>query len=293
MQEVVKTLKETFTAFYNDECMSMAAALAYYVIFALPSLLVVIITVAGLIVDPQAIHDQLISQVRTLIGPEGAGQVQSILSQAQQRSYSNTFTAVLGGAVLVVGATVAFAYLQSALNKIWKVKPDPNRNGFVVIIIKRAVSFAMVISIAFLLLVSIVVSAVVAVVTYYFLDLMPALLTRPAAFALDIFISFTIYTLIFAAIFKILPDAEVRWHDVWIGAVTTAALFQTGKYLIGLYLSSSYIGSAYGAAGSLAIVLIWFYYSSIILFLGAEFTQTWACRYGKAIVPEKGAVRIE
>lgn len=293
VKQILTVVKKTFLAFYYDDCMSMAAALAYYIIFALPSMLVIIIAILGLIVDPQVIQQQIISQVHDLIGPEAVAQVRAIIQQAGQRSYGGSVTGILGGIVLIVGATVAFGYLQSALNSIWKVKPNPGRSQVKRILIKRTFSFAMVGATAFLLLISVILSAVLATFGRVLLDMIPGLLTRPVALIMEALISFGVFSLLFALIFGVVPDAEISWKEASIGGIVTAFLFQVGKFLIGLYLGSSDIGTAYGAAGSLAIVLVWFYYSSIILFLGAEFTRIWAGRNERPVTPEKGAISTE
>jgi membrane protein len=275
-------------AFFGDGCSSMAASLSFYTFFSLPALLTLLLALVGRFTEPAQVEHAITDQVTKLIGPASAAQVESIISNAGRSSSAASVATIVSLLALVFGATTAFAQLQSALNKAWGVKPDPRRNQIRVFLLKRVFSFGILITIAFLLLVSLALSTVIeaissALTTRYGI---PATLLQVAT-ALG---SFVVIALLFAAMFRYLPDARIGWRDVGIGAIGTALLFVLGRTLIGVYLGSSDPGSVYGAAGSLALVLIWVYYTSMILLFGAEFTKLWAQRYGKGIAPVKGAV---
>lgn len=285
-------LERTVFAFLGDECPRFAAALSYYTVFSLPPLLVLVLALVGAVVDPQQVQDLMNSQVGGLIGPEGAAQIQEIIRSAKRPGQGVTFAALLGIAALLFGATAAFAQLQDALNAAWGVKPDPERGDVKNFLLKRVFSFGMIVGVGFLLLVSLVVSAALTAMGDMLGRIAPAGISGVLLQTLNQLVSFLIIALLFAAVFKVVPDAVIAWRDVAVGAAATALLFVIGKFLIGLYLGNSSPGSAYGAAGSLALILLWIYYSSMILLLGAEFTQVWANAHGARIRPAKGAVRV-
>ncbi|HEX2187936.1 MAG TPA: YihY/virulence factor BrkB family protein [Longimicrobiaceae bacterium] len=291
---IVPILKQTFKDFSEDECPSMAAALSYYTVFSLPPLLLLIVMIAGAVMDPQDVREALQGQLGSLLGQSGGEEIRTILEKAQETKSPDAgrpVAAALGIGTLVLGATGVFAQLQAALNKAWEVKPDPAQGGIRSFLVKRIFSFGMVLGIAFLLLVSLALTAVVSAVGEGLGRMVPGI-GEPLLHALNFAVSFGVVTLLFAATFKIVPDAEVAWRDVWVGAVVTALLFMVGKFAIGFYLGRSNPGEVYGAAGSLAVLLVWIYYASMIVFFGAEFTQTWAERRGQGVVPEEGAVRV-
>jgi membrane protein len=271
----------------------MAAALSYYTIFSLPALLVVIIGLVSFVYGAQnQIHDRLGEEFTRLLGADAGRQVQEMVDNMERSGDSGLVARIIGLVTLIFGATGAFTQLQAALNTAWGVEPDPRMGGLRNFLIKRVLSFGMILGVAFLLLVSLLVTAVVQLLGDRISLLLPSGISTLFIEALNAGISFAIIALLFATIFKVLPDARIRWKDVLVGACATALLFVAGKSLIGLYLGRSNVGSAYGAAGSLALVLVWIYYSSMIVLLGAEFTQVWARRFGAAIEPEAGAVRI-
>lgn len=281
-------LKGTFREFIDDDCPRLAAALSYYTIFALPPLLILILMVVSVFTDPQDVQGRLVDEISGVMGEQAAGQISAMIEQAERPEGSGVAT-ILSIAALLFGATGAFFQLQKALNTAWDVEPE--EGGVKSFAVKRAVSFGMIIAIAFLLLVSLVVSAVLSQAADAIASVLPAALSTVMLWAINLGLSLAVITLLFAAMFKVLPDARVAWRDVWVGAGVTAALFILGMFLMGFYMSRSDPGSAYGAAGSLAVVLIWVYVSSLILFLGAEFTQVFARRHGKRIEPDEGAVR--
>jgi membrane protein len=284
-------LRRSVMEFMDDECMTMAAAVSYYAIFSLPPLLVLILLLLGAVLDPQELAGHIREQLTRLIGESGGNQISTILAQARRPAGGFGLTTALGLGALFFGATGVFSQLQLALNKTWEVQPDPDQGGVRRFIMKRVFSFGMVLGIAFLLLISLALSAALTA----FGDLISAQLagfSTPALNLLNIALSLGVFIGVFAAIFKILPDATVRWRDAWVGGTATTLLFVAGKFLIGYYLGRSDPGHAFGAAGSLAVMLLWIYYSSLILLFGAELTQAWAEAHGGGIVPETGAVRI-
>lgn len=273
--------------FGEDECGVRAAALAYYTVFALPPLLILLIMIAGLVWDPQDVQRAIESQFAGMIGQSGAQQIHTIITQADRPGSGGAFATVASLAGLLFGATGAFLQLQGALNRVWEVKPDPEQGGVRNFITKRLLSLGMVLGIAFLLAVSLALTAGISAVGGAIGGV-----PDPLLYAIDLVLTLGTLTLLFAAMFKVLPDAEVAWRDVWVGGVVTALLFVAGKFAIGFYLGRSNPGSAFGAAGALAVVLIWAYYAGMILLFGAEFTQQWARQRGGGIRPEKGAVRV-
>lgn len=291
MKDAFGLLQEAFHDFNDDDCPRMAAALSYYTVFALPPLLILILLLLGAVFDPQQVEEALHTQFRGLMGSAGADEVKAIIAQAEDPGAKRGVAAVLGIGALVLGATGAFLQLQSALNRAWEVEPDRSRGGIKNFVVKRVLSLGMVLGIAFLLLVSLAMSAAVTALGGAIGRIVPGL-SEAVGHVITLLVSFAMVTLLFAAIFKVLPDARIAWRDVWVGAVVTALLFVIGKFLIGLYLGRSDPGQAYGAAGSLAVVLVWIYYSAMIVLFGAEFTQTWAVRKGVGIEPETGARRM-
>lgn len=288
----MRFLQEIAREFIGDDCPRLAAALSYYTVFALPPLLVLVLVLTGAVADSAALRMRVAEQVRVLAGPVAARQVGIIVNEVGTPRGSVLQT--LGGiAALLFGATGAFAQLQGALNAVWGVEPDPARGGVRNFLVKRLISFGMVLAVAFLLLASLVSSALLS----RFGDTLGAWLgndlSSVALRAIDLGASAVVLSLLFGALFRTLPDAIIRWREVAVGAVVTTAAFLLGRYAIGLYLGTTNPASAYGAAGSLAVILIWVYLTSMILLLGAEFTQVWARRHGHPIRPEPGAVRVE
>jgi membrane protein len=283
-------LKTTFSRFNADDCTTMAAALAYYTTFSLPPLLLIIISVVGLAFGQDAVRRQLQSQIESLIGDGAGAQVATMVRSAGQHSSSGVFGVTVGIIMLLFGATGVFIQLQSALNRIWHVKPDP-RSGGIKNLTKRILSLGMIAGVAFLLLVSLAVSAALSAAGGVISAFLPSGFSAALLHAAEFVVSLSIIAALFAAIFKVLPDVKLEWRQVWVGAGATAILFTAGKFLIGLYLGKSAAASAYGAAGSLVIIVLWIYYASMIVLLGAEFTSVWAQARGH-VSPEPGAVRF-
>jgi membrane protein len=283
-------VKESFKEWQEDGALDLGAALAYYTIFSIAPMLLVVIAVAGWVWGREAVQGQLVGQMQGLLGTQGAEAIQGMIANAGKHgSGSGLLATIVGLATTLFGATGVFVQLQNALNRIWDVEPKPGGGiwGFVK---NRLLSFGMLLGIGFLLLVSLVLSAAMGSIDRWAESLGGAgqVLARILAFG----VSFAVVTLLFAMIYKFLPDVKIAWRDVAIGAAVTALLFTIGKFLIGLYLAKSSVASGYGAAGSLVILLLWTYYSAQIVFLGAEFTQVYASRYGSRIEPAENAVPV-
>lgn len=285
-------LKETFREWREDGAARLAAALAYYMIFSLAPLLVLIIAIAGLVGGREAAQTQTMAQVEDLLGSDGREFVQGMIESASKPS-TGLLAALVGAVTLLFGALGVFGELQNSLNTIWEVKPKPAKgflDGIKRFVVDRLLSFTMVLGIGFLLLSSLVISAALSALGEYIGARWP--LADIWLELINFVISFVVITLLFGMIFKFLPEVNIAWKDVWLGAAFTSVLFTLGKFLIGLYLGRSEVGNTFGAAGSLAILLIWIYYSAQILFLGAEFTQVYSNRYGSKIEPDEDMVKI-
>jgi membrane protein len=287
MKSAWRILKETFTEFSQDRVLRLSAATAYYAVFSIAPLLVLIVGVAGLVFGQEEVRAQVTNQLKSMVGGQSAKMVESMMS-AQEKGGSLLAT-IIGAVGLVLGASGVFGQLQDSLNTIWGVVTRPGQ-GIGGLIRARFFSMAMVLGVGFLLLVSLALSAAVNAFAEY---LGSALSIPPwVAPVFQFAMSFVVVTVLFASIFKVLPDATVGWRDVWIGAIGTAFLFTLGKFLLGLYLGRQATASPYGAGSAFIMVLLYIYYSSIILYLGAEFTQVYARRNGGEIQPGKYAVRL-
>lgn len=283
-------LRQTFLQWNEREPFNNSTVIAYYTIFSLPGLLVIIINVAGYFYDKAEVTGQLTAQIQQLMGGDTARDIESIIGKATE-SKGTTLATLLGIATLIFGATGVFYQLQHILNKVWEVEPKPKQK-ILKLIRDRVFSFGLILAIGFLMLVSLALSAGLSAlsdwVKYHF-DESLNILFKIA----DIVVSIGIITFLFAALYKFLPDAKVRWRDVWPGALLTALLFVIAKFALGLYFGQSNPGSTYGAAGSIVLIMLWVSYAGLILLFGAEFTQVYAQRYGKKIEPTEGAVSTD
>lgn len=275
-------LKKVINAWLDDYAPSMGAALAYYTLFSMAPLLLIVISVAGLLFGEEAARGEITLQLHALMGNPGASAVQAILVSVD-RPAQGTAATLFGVVLLLVGATTVFAELQDALDRIWRVPPTHKMNGWIALLRARLLSFGMILAIGFLLMVSLVLSAVLATMARWWSPNFGAWLT--VASAVNALAGFFLVAAVFALIYKVMPRVHVRWSDVWIGAVFTAMLFTLGKALIGLYIGRSGIVSGFGAAGSLVVVLLWVYYSAQIFLIGAEFTWVYANMYGSRRPP--------
>jgi membrane protein len=288
VRDATSTIRDTARDLKDDHAVRLAAGLSYYATLSLAPLLLLLLAVLGWFFNRESMGTELVAQMRSLVGDAGA----DIASNVIQKSNSGQKGAasIISFVILVLGASGLFVQLHDAVNVIWDVKAKPWHDLWG-LLRTRLVSFGMLLVVAFLMLVSLSVSAALAVLNHYFVRRFPGA---------DIFLmiahntaSIVIFAIVFAALFKYLPDAIVSWRDVWIGAIVTAVLFTLGKVAIGIYLGHSSVASVYGAAGSIVAWLVWVYYSSLILLIGAEFTQVYSRHFGKGIRPSKHAVRQE
>jgi membrane protein len=271
---------------WKDNCLRLAASLAYYTALSLAPLLLLIVGVVGLVLDRQQVATQLATQLEGLMGQAGRELVTSILTTTSPQG--SVLATVIGLVTLFIGATAVFGELQSTMNLIWEVQPAPTSGvwaGIWAWLRQRIFSLAIVFALAFLLLVSLVISAALAGAAALFQGPEQALLSH----VLEIAVSLLVLTFVFALFYKYVPDAEIGWRDVWLGGFITAVLFTLGKTAIGIYLGRASVGSAYGAAGSMVVLLVWVYYSALIMFFGAEFTHAWATRHGD-VTPQPHAM---
>ena len=282
-------LKQTFSEFANDNVLKLSAALSYYTVFSIAPMLFLIISFAGAFYGQDAVQGRLFGQLQQLVGSNAAVQIQEMIASTHLKNES-TFGAIVGVAILLVGATGVFTEIQDSINFIWSIKAKPKK-GWLKLIINRLISFSLIVSLGFLMLVSLVINAAMDALneslsriftngTFYFM------------YAMNILLIFAIISLFFTIIYKVLPDATIYWKDALKGAMFTAVLFLIGKFLIGYFIGSSRTSAAYGAAASLVIVLLWVYYTSVILYFGAEFTKVYALQRGKGIKPHANAVYI-
>jgi membrane protein len=281
-----RVILRTAQDWWEDNCLRLAASLAYYTALSLAPLVLLIVGLLGLVLDRQQVAGQLEAQLESLMGPAGRQLVTSILTTSSQEG--GALATVVGLVTLFIGATAVFGELQTTMNLIWEVRPAPTEGvwaGMWAWLKERVFSFAIVLALAFLLLVSLIVSAALAGAAALVWGPAQTLLSR----LLEIVASLAVLTLGFALLFRYVPDADIRWRDVWLGGVVTAVLFALGKTAIGYYLGQASVGSAYGAAGSMVVLLVWVYYSALIVFFGAEFTQAWAASHG-GVAPQPHAV---
>lgn len=282
-------LKEAGSGFSQDNCAKLSAALSYYTMFAIGPLLVIIISLSALFYGRDAVQGRIYGQIKGLVGHDAALQIQEIIKNSQHAS-NGVVATVIGTVILVIGATGIFTEIQDSINFIWSLRAKPKR-GIIKYLINRLLSFSLIVSLGFLLIVSLVISAL--------LDILSDRLTRffPDTtvyifYVVNLAIIFAIISLLFAIIFKVLPDGKIKWRDALIGACFTSALFIVGKAAIGFYVGRSNLGATYGTAASVIIILTWVYYTSLILYFGAEFTKAYALEYGGGIVPDDTAVFI-
>jgi membrane protein len=271
---------------WEDNCLRLAASLAYYTALSLAPLILLIVGLLGVVLGREQVASQLAAQLESLMGPAGRELITSILTTSSPEG--GALATVVGLVTLLIGATAVFGELQTTMNLIWEVQPAPTSGawaGIMAWLKERFFSLAIVFALAFLLLVSLVISAALAGAAAFFWGPAQTFVSR----LLELAVSLVVLTLGFALLFKYVPDAEIRWRDVWLGGLVTAVLFTVGKTAIGYYLGHASVGSAYGAAGSMVVLLVWVYYSALIVFFGAEFTQAWATRHG-GVAPQPHAV---
>jgi membrane protein len=285
-------LKAGIFKFLGDNCPQQAAALAFYTFFSLPPLLFLLLTVLGLFLDPATAAERIQTEMGGLVGEAAADQISAMMEAVRDAERAGGLGAVIGLGALLFGATGAFAQLQLSLNHVFRVEPDPDRGDIRNFLVKRVMSFAMVLTLAFLLLVSLVLSAVLAAFGDVVRTALPEGISETLVWGAQAVVDFAVTATLFALMYRVVPDAELAWKDVTVGALATAVLFVLGKFAIGYYLGQADPGTAYGAAGSLALVMIWVYYSAMVLLGGAVFTYVWAEHKGRGVRPEPGAVEV-
>lgn len=284
-----KTLKGAGEAFHNDNCVKLSAALSYYTIFSIGPLLIIVISLAALFFGKEAVEGKLYGQISGLIGSSAATQIQDIIKNSH-REGSGAIGTLIGGIILIIGATGIFTEIQDSINYIWSLRAKPKR-GFLRFLRNRLISFSLIVSLGFLLLVSLMASALLELLS----DRLTSIFQNTTVYifyAFNWLLVLLVITVLFAIIFKVLPDGKIKWKDAMIGSSFSAVLFVIGKAAIGYYIGNSSLGITYGAAASVIIILVWVYYTSIILYFGAEFTKVYALEFGGGIVPSQTAVFI-
>lgn len=289
IRKYFRVLKFAFKAFTDDNAVKLSAALSYYTVFSIGPLLVIVLSLSGLFFGREAVQGKLYGQLRGLLGADAATQVQSII-QNIQKTDQGTIGTTVGIVILAIGATGIFTEIQDSINYIWSVKAKPKR-GFVKLLINRLLSFSLVVSLGFLLIVSLVLNALMDLLNDRLFKVLPHT-TVYVFYVLNLLIVLLVLSTLFAVIYKVLPDGKIKWKDAFTGAIFTAILFSIGKTAIGYYMRKSNLGVTYGTAASIIILLTWVYYTSIILYFGAEFTKVHALEYGGGIVPNSNAVFV-
>jgi membrane protein len=283
-------LKNTFIGFIEDRGLKLSASLSYYTIFSLAPLLLLSISLAGFFFGREAIQGQVFGEINGLIGNEAAAQIQEIIKNMEISGKTNA-AILIGSITLLIGATSVFVEIQDSINIIWKLKAKPKK-GWVKILKDRLLSSSLIVGLGFLLIVSLMVDGILVTFSDWLKSYFPDV-TIILFQIISVLISFVVITVLFAVIFKVLPDAKIGWRDVTKGAIFTTCLFILGRFLIGIYIEQSNTGSAYGAAGSLIVILVWVYYTAAILYIGAEFTRVYADFTGRRIEPADYAVYVE
>ncbi len=291
VKNIWTSLKQSGSDISNYNITKLSAALAYYTVFALAPMLIVLISVVSIFYDKEAARGQIYGQIKSVVGSDAAASIQEIIGKAAL-SPNFTFASVIGVIALVFSATGVFAEIQSSINLIWNLKIKPKKGGILKMLKIRLISFSLIISLGFIALVSLLINYLVDALSARLEKILPKD-TLYFSYILNVVITLLAISILFAIIFKFLPDAMIKWKDVRVGSITTAILFMIGKFIIGLYLSKGKPGTAFGAAGSMIIILLWVYYSSIILYFGAAFTKNYAQATGRHIYPNDYAVFIE
>jgi membrane protein len=288
LKKIWYLLKETFREFNKDNAMKLSASLSYYTIFSLPPLLIIVIALCGVFFGREAVKGEIFGQINDLVGNDAALEIQEIVKNAKF-SNNTRFATAVGIVILILGASGVFSEIQSSINHIWGLKAKPKR-GWVKFLINRATSFSMIGCAGFLLLVSLLINSALDLLSQRLSEKFPDITL--ILFVTNLIVLFLIIAILFTLIFKTLPDGRIKWRDAMLGASFTGVLFMIGKFCITAYLARNSVASVYGSAGSLIVVLIWVYYSAIILYFGAEFTKVYAINHGQKIVPKEYSVEI-
>lgn len=285
-------IRQSFSDFIDNKVLKLSAALAYYTVFSLPAMLIIIISVSDIFYGREAIEGTLYKQISGFVGTDAAIQIQHTIRNAAL-SHDSKFATIIGFITLLIGATSVFSEIQDSINQIWKLKAKPYKGvGYLRLVVNRLLSFSLVIGLGFILLVSLVMNGLMDLLIHRLTQLFPEM-TVIMVYSFNIILTFGITSLLFGMIFKVLPDAKIEWKHVRAGAFTTAILFMVGKFLIGFYLGQSELSTTYGTAGSAIVLLLWVYYSAMILYFGAVFTHVYAAHTGSKIYPNKYAVWVQ
>ncbi|HOZ50510.1 MAG TPA: YihY/virulence factor BrkB family protein, partial [Chitinophagaceae bacterium] len=290
LNAIFELLKETFSSFSENKVMKLSASLAYYTIFSMGPLLIVIISLCGLLFSKQAVEGKLYDILKNFVGSDTAFSLQTMIERVGKDDQS-FIAGIIGFVVLMLGATSIFSEIQDSINIIWGIQAKPKKN-WIKYLQNRFLSFSVIVSLGFLLLITLLISSLIEMVSNN-LSLYFPNTTIIVFYVINLLLTIFISTLIFGTIFKVLPDARIKWKDIFAGALVTSVLFLIGKFAISFYISHTDVGSAFGAAGSLVVLLVWAYYSSVILYLGAEFTKAYASKYGGEIHPNNYAVKVQ
>jgi membrane protein len=291
VKDIWSIIKQSFSDFIDNKVLKLSAALAFYTVFSLPAMLIIVIAVSDIFYGRDAVEGTLYHQIAGFVGSDAALQIQETI-RAASLSKNSYFATIVGILTLLIGATSVFSEIQESINHIWKLKPKPKGTGFLKMLINRLLSFSLVISLGFLLLVSLLINGMMDALIHRLTKMFPEL-TVIMVYVFNIILTFGITALLFAMIFKILPDARVKWKHVRAGAITTAILFMGGKFLISYYLGHSQLSNTYGTAGTVIVMLVWVYYSAMILYFGAVFTHVFAAHSGSRIYPNNYAVWVQ
>lgn len=285
-------IRQSFSDFIDNKVLKLSAALAFYTVFSLPAMLIIIISVSDIFYGREAIEGTLYNQISGFVGADAAIQIQHTIRNAAL-SHDSKFATIVGFITLLIGATSVFSEIQDSINQIWKLKAKPYKGkGYLRLLVNRLLSFSLVIGLGFILLVSLVVNGLMDLLIHRLTQLFPEM-TVIMVYSFNLILTFGITSLLFGMIFKVLPDAKIDWKHVRAGAFTTAILFMVGKFLIGFYLGQSELSTTYGTAGSAIVLLLWVYYSAMILYFGAVFTHVYAAHTGSKIYPNKYAVWVQ
>ncbi len=287
LKGMLEVFVNSIKGFHENKVTKLSGSLAFYTVFSMGPLIIVVISLGSMFLGKEAMEGRVYAQMAGFIGSDSAEALQQIIIKASLAGKSK-MAAIVGGVILLIGATSVFAEIQDSINTIWGLKPKPKR-GWVKFLEDRFLSFSVIIGLGFLLLVSLLLSTIIDGFSDHLKARFPEV-TIMVFYATNLIITLVVTTLIFGFIFKVLPDATIKWKDVIVGAITTALLFMLGKFGMSLYISKSQVGSTYGAAGSLVVLLLWIFYSSIVLYYGAEFTKAFAIKYGSKIYPNQYAV---
>jgi membrane protein len=289
-KDLGKLLKRTYTSWNAKDPFRESAVIAYYAIFSMPGLLAILIAIAGFVFGEEAVSGQVSEQIEAAMSPDAAKEVETMIASASEKKAS-IWATIIGVATLIFGATGVFVQLQKSLNAIWEVKTDPKKEGIMQTIRQRVFSFGLIVSIGFLMLISLVITSILTALSGYIEARWPDYLMIIFQ-GLNFIFSFTVIAAMFALMFRILPDAKIKWRHVWIGAALTSLLFIIGKFGMGLYFGKADPAGAYGAAGSIVLILLWVSYSSMIVFFGAEFTKAYADLYDGGAAPAENAIKV-